>query len=285
MAMYTINDINTHSLADVRKLEFYGTVGEDRAPHITLLNSMYRLDNETIVWGEYCHGYSKINQLVRPDITFLSLDNAGCTGWGRAIYDHNESSGEIHERFNSIPRYRYNTLYGYLPIHFLKLQELHDLQVPADTGLELESRMIAERIHPGNSPEAISVLTRQYFEAPANYKVIGWLDKAGAMQIVPLHQCVLTSTSRAVFAGAQKGHLADIPAGAAVAVYCVEFGKMFSVMLKGALKYINTDKGPVGVVEIESVYNPMMPKNCYIFPKSPIMPIRAWKDTLYEYNV
>jgi len=285
--MLSIAQMNTQSFADARKMEFYGTVNEDGTAHITLLNSMYQLDEDTVAWGEYCHGFSKINQKTRRDVAFLTVDDKMRKLFrGRAVYDHQETSGEICEKFNSIPRFRYNNLYGYRPIHFLSLKELSGMELVNATKWGQKSRAVASTIHPGDTPEALSVLSRRYFEDSSGFKVLGWVGKGGAVQLLPLPQCVLTAANRVVFTPEPYGEeLAQIPDGATVAVYAVMVRKMQSVLVKGILERTSFNNNPYYVVDVNSVYSPMLPKNGFIYPKTPPQPVTEWKTALWEYNV
>ena len=284
--MYLFNEINTQSFADRRKAEFYGTVNSDGTPHITLINSMYRLDDDTLVWGEYCHGYSKINQIERPNVTILALDEQQRLEYGHATYHHSKSSGEIFDVFNTIPRYRYNNIFGYSPIHFLKITDWGECMLNEDANKRMASSLAAEKIHPGVFPDAFSVLTRQIFSSPFAFKVIGWTDKEGIVHMAPLPQCCLTTGSRVVFAfDENETSLLKMPEGATSVVFCLDLQRMFCVLVRGEYRNVPYAKSRAGVVEVNSVYNPMMPKNCYIFPRTPLQPVRHWEGALHEYNV
>lgn len=284
--MLSIRDINTNSLADVKKMEFFLTLGEDNLPHITLINSLYLTnDGESVVWGEYCRGYSKKNQQINPEVAFLAVNPDNSVQFGRAVYDHSENSGEVLDIFNAIPRFRYNATFGYSPAHFLKLKELSPVCVQDNPLLGLRAKTVAGKIHPGDAPEAFSVHTQSFFAAPANRKAIGWKDANGVLQLEMLPQCALTTGGRVVFGLAEGQDETRIPEGTDVAVFCVELQKMCNVQIKGKVHYSVVDGATFGIVDVESVYNPMMPNNCYIYPKRAVEPIREFEDTLEEFNV
>ncbi|MDR1048274.1 MAG: hypothetical protein LBL51_00845 [Synergistaceae bacterium] len=283
--MRHIEELDTKSFADAKKMEFYGTVGSDGAPHITLFNSMYGIGGDTFTWGEYCHGYSKVNQKERPHIAVLAVDEALRMEYGHVRYHHGETAGELFELYNSVPRYRYNTIFGYSPVHFVTVLEWNDRTRAHDPSLGLRSKLAAGKIHPGSAPDAISVLTRRYFEAERGFKVIGWVDEKGVMQMAPIPQCALSAANRAVFALPGGDSPSSIGSGVRAAIYCVDLSKMHCVLVKGEYRRMSHADADLGVVEIDTVYNPMMPKNGVIYPRAPMKPVRAWKNALREYNV
>jgi hypothetical protein len=206
--------------------------------------------------------------------------------YGHVKYDHAETAGEIFELYNSIPRYRYNTIFGYSPVHFVKVLDWGGLETVNDLSMTLQSKILAGKVHPGSAPNAISVLTRRYFQSEAAFMVIGGVVGAGVMQVSPLPQGCLSGANRVVFTlSPYEDKLKSIPNGAKTAVYCVDMSKMQCVLVKGEYRRISCDDFAVGVVEIDMVYNPMMPKNCYIYPRTAIEPVRVFENVVYEYNV
>jgi hypothetical protein len=287
--MRTLSEINTKFMADERKLDFYGTIGPDGCPHITVLNSLLKLDDSTLVWGQFCVGVSKENQKQNPKIGFLLLTPDMQILGGKADWSASKTAGPEFDMYNSIPRYRYNSYFGYSPIHYLRLAAL-DEQRFLDPAPYMKARAAAAKaaagLYQGSSPEAVNKFTRSYFDSPQSFKVLAFVDRDGYPRLLPLNQCVLTDGGRVVFTpDPDAAVLKTIPAGAPAAVYAITLDKLFSVLVKGNLVWKETGEGTVGLMDIDRVYNPMMPKSGYIYPRPILERTVDFEDVLYEYNV
>jgi hypothetical protein len=286
--MKTLSEINTKFMSDERKLDFYGTIGRDCRPHITVLNSLLKLDDTTLVWGQFCTGLSKMNQVQNPQVGFMLLTPDLEILRGKAEWFESKTAGTEFEMYNSIPRYRYNSYFGYSPIHYLRIVSLKEQQ-KMDTMHYENAKAISEKaailIYQGSTPEAVSRFTKSYFASPKSFKVISYVDKDGYPKLLPLNQGVLTEGGRVVFSMGQEFGCMEIPEGIVVAIYAITLDKRFSVLLKGTLNWKDTAEGRVGLVDIDQVYNPMMPKPGYIYPRPILERTVYFEDVLYEYNV
>jgi hypothetical protein len=287
--MRTINEINTKFLADEKKLDFYGTIGADGWPHITVLNSILKLDDETLVWGQFCHGLSKENQLLNHKVGFLMLTPDRQILSGNADWLESKTSGTEFDMYNSIPRYRYNSYFGYSPVHYLRLSELHDpYRLDAETGkkAQADSEVAARSYVAANpNPEVVGLRTRGYLTDPSAFKVLAYIDANGYPRLLPLPQASLTATNHLVFVTTPDSEVLLGLAGTQVALYAITLGQMFSVLVKGTLQRQELNGKSLGLVEIEQVYNPMMPKSGYLYPKPKLEQTREFEDVVYEFNV
>lgn len=285
--MRSIKDMNMTSFADNPDLEFYGTVNEDGTPHITVINSLYILDDKTLVWGEHCHGFSKVNQKKRPAIGILSLETGCRIRFIRAKYRCSENSGPVFEQFNNIPRFRYNPLGGYSPIHYLDIIDLgEDMPLAGSAEKSEKLKIIKDKVMPGDDPGAFSTLTRYYLESDKSFKVLAYIDKEGFPALVPLPHCMPTKANRVVFT--LEPYIRDaalIAEGTPVAIYSIILDKKQSVLVNGEITYRNIDGEQIGIADIKQVYSPIMPKACIIYPRSRMPVIDDFEDVPYEYNV
>ncbi|MDR0434745.1 MAG: hypothetical protein LBH21_06745 [Gracilibacteraceae bacterium] len=287
--MRSLREINTKFMADEKKLDFYGTLGPDGWPHITVLNSLLQLDETTLVWGQFCQGLSKRNHQLNHKIGFLLLSPDKRILTGRADWLESRTAGAEFDMYNSIPRYRYNSYFGYSPVHYLKLARIGESQA-LDTAAYARARAMSEKlkssVYEGASPDAVSVYTRSYFADPAAFLVLAYMDGDGYPHLLPLGQAVLTGASRVVFTPEpERETLTRLGERTKVAIYAITLQKMFSVLVKGELVWKRVGPDKLGVVEIEQVYNPMMPKPGYIYPRPCLRREVEFEDALYEYNV
>lgn len=285
--MRSIQRINTERLVDDWKFEFCTTINENGTPHIVLINSMFLLESGMAAWGQTCHGIGKANFNARKLIAFMTYEGEVVLTFGHAKLHHSESGGPLMDLFNHIPRYRYNTISGFSPVHVMTLLDLSPEERLSDFSQEREaSRRIAGAIYPGNDYRALSCWTRKYFECPKSFKVIGWIDEKGMPQIAPLPQCEITPANRAVFTlNLYRERLSGIKANTPVAIYAIDFDKCQTVMVEGKVSYTEQGGVPFGIVDIDAVYNPMLPRNCYVYPREPLKPIADWGVTAPGFNV
>jgi hypothetical protein len=287
--MRTLSTINTKFLADEKKLDFYGTIGNDSRVHITVLNSILKLDDDTLVWGQFCQGLSKKNQMSNHKVCFLMLTPDMQVLTGHADWFESKTAGPELDMYNNIPRYRYNSYNGYSPIHYLKIARLDEqylLDVDDYKSCLLKSEKAKTLISQGQHPDAISIYTRNYFEDPLSFKVLGFVDENGYPKIIPLIQCSLSKANRVVFVQEPNSDiLSNIKDNEQVAIYTITLDRMYSVLVKGSLIWTKVNEDTVGIVEIDQVYNPMMPKAGYIYPKPKLERTQVFENVLYEYNV
>ena len=285
--MKTIDHVNTTYAHEEEQIDFYATINADGTPHITMLTSLHIYDEDTFLWGEYSAGQSKRNQQVRTKVGFLSLIDRHTGAFGQADWTAAEKSGEKLDALNQIPEYRYNNVNGYMPAHILKKKcfEQQELNLDALQHAKAETAAALSQVEPGNVPQAISILTRQYFAADQGFKTLAYVGSDGYPVVLPVPQAQLTSANRVVFSMDQDSDLLKIPEGQPVAIYAIEFPSMCSVLVNGVLKVTQVNGKPVGMVDVERVYNPMLPVAGQIYPPVPYEAVTKFEDTVYEYNV
>lgn len=285
--MKSINKVNTSYRHDEEQIDFYGTVNEDGTPHITMLTSLHIYDGDTFIWGEYSAGKSKRNQRVRTKVGFLSVIGGTKAAAGKADWVESQKSGKMLDALNQIPEFRYNNVNGYSPAHILKKKAFEEIQFDLD-GIKQASADTAgvlEKVGAGNKPEAVNVLTRQYFDAEQGFKVLAYIDKDGYPKLLAVPQARLTQTNRLVFSEEYDKLLKSLPEGTPIAVYAIVYPSMCAVLVSGKLQRTEVNAKKYGVMDIETVYNPMLPVAGQIFPPEEIKPVREFKDTIFEYNV
>lgn len=289
--MRDLKHVNTSYREDSKQLDFYGTVNGDGTPHITLLTSMHLFGKDTFVWGEYSAGLSKENQQKRNKVGFMSVIDGKTVFFGKAVWSGSRKSGEEIELLNRIPQFRYNNVYGYLPAHILKLKELSGEQ-PLDTdGLDNAREKMAKlaaQVPAGSAPGAVSPVTQDFFTRERATKVIGFVDADGYPRIAPLDGAVLADGGRVAFPLEPYGDiLGGIKDGTPIAILVLAYKEMGAVVVNGNMKRATVGGTEVGLLDIEKVYNPMLPVIGYVYPPelAQIKKVTEFEDTLYEYNV
>lgn len=289
--MRDLKHVNTSYREDSRQLDFYGTVNADGTPHITLLTSMHLFGKDTFVWGEYSAGLSKQNQQERNKVGFMSVINGETVFFGKAVWDGSKKSGEEIELLNRIPQFRYNNVYGYSPAHILKLKELSGEQ-PLDTaGISTAKEKmwkLVKDVPVGNAPGAASPVTMDFFARERATKVIGFIDSGGFPRIAPLDDAVLVEGGRVAFLTEPYADIiGGIECGAPIAVFVLTYKEMGAVVVNGRMKREMVNGAQMGILDIERVYNPMLPVIGYVYPPelAQFKKLTEFEDTLYEYNV
>lgn len=284
--MKSVQKVNKSYRHDEEQIDFYATINADGTPHITMLTSLHIYDDDTLIWGEYSAGRSKQNQAVRPQVGFLSVIDGKLAVYGKADWEKSQKSGEMLDALNQIPEFRYNNVNGYSPAHVLHKKSMREQVLDNERYYKAKENTLSILGDEGKADitQAISVLTKQYMEAEKGFKVMAYIGEDGYPEMLPLPQAMLTSGNRVAFC-MEAEEARNIPEGGAVAIYAIEYPSMCSVLLNGPLNKKQIDGQTCGYVDVETVYNPMLPVAGIIYPPQQIPVVTEFENTLYEYNV
>lgn len=287
-----MRDITTVQTSSAQKeesqLDFYATINEDMTPHITLFGSMHMLGEKNLIWGEVGAGVSKSNQKKRRHVGFMSLVDRKKVFFGKADYIESKSSGPELDALNQIPQIRYNCYSGFKPVHILAIVSM-DQKVFDSKKFEKsaeDTKFAVNKIGEGKDADAISYVTREIIDTQNGIKILSYIDDTGYPAMVLLPQATLaTHSNRIAFdlaAGGQE--LSGVKEGSAIAIYALSYKNMCGVLANGILKKKPIDGKMFGFMDVEKVYNPIMPVPMYVYPK-PQLKSAHFEDALYQYNV
>jgi nitroimidazol reductase NimA-like FMN-containing flavoprotein (pyridoxamine 5'-phosphate oxidase superfamily) len=251
------------------KIGLLAIIGDDGYPHMVFINTITALDEKTLAWGQFIQGLSKRLLPEKKNAAFLAVTQEMDVFRGKAIYNHEEKTGEIFERFNMKPLFRYNSYFGIEKAHLMDLKSLLPPDKLKMTDIvigALASRLAASAVK--NDSDAMNSKTRSLFAQLAGLKFIAYEDDDGFPWIVPCIQAAPAGNGSIVFSlRPDGGEIKRIPKDARVAVYFTNM-QLQSVMVKGTYRGIERRFGvKSGVVDVEMVYNPMPPASGYIYPR------------------
>jgi hypothetical protein len=266
--MNKISDAQQKMLESDSKIGLLVTGDDDGYPHITFISSLQSLGDKQMTFGKFCEGLSKKNIADRPGIGFLALNGDMDFLRGSARYTHTANTGEVFDRYNAKPMFRYNTYFGFNTIYFMDLEDITPLEKLNMGKIVMGAILtrIAAPMHAKSKDKALSFVGKGLFAKLDGLKFIAYSDEHGKLKIIPIIQAGPAGTDRIAFSLLPFGkELRQMPKGCKAAILAVNL-KMESVLVKGIFQGISGFPG-TGILDIEKVYNSMPPKNEYIYPR------------------
>lgn len=263
-----------------KTLSFIATVCHDGAPHITAFDSVLHKGDSTLMFGQYCQGMSKDNLRRNPKSAILAVSPEQEMVQGLLKWTERKTTGEEHELFNNIPRFRYNAVYGYAYIHLLEIVEFSGLQTGSKSAAQdssLKTKAIAEAVPDSGRGEILTHVGEPLFPQSPGFKLLSYVAEDGYPRIIYVPQAVTKNRNQVVIgADLFADELALIPDGAEVAVLSLVPKLGSSIMVKGACRRESYGGADAYVVDIERVYSPNVPKAGYIYPMPELSPVRVF---------
>lgn len=265
------------ALAVDAKIGLVATVDDAGRPHVSLITSLEGRDPATLMFGQFCEGWSKSLVRQNPRTAWLIMDKARGVWRGTAAWREAKTTGPEVDGYNQKPLFRYNSYFGIHTVHLL------DVAGPA----EHEVVGLAPLVGGGVAARAASLLSRRRPEAALKpwaqdllnalptVKFLAWVRPDGYPHLVPA-VAAATPDGRLVTVAdaAHRAELREIPSGASVALLALNL-KLESVHLRGPWTPCPT-LGPLarGEILVDQVYNSMPPKQGVIWPEVPLTAVR-----------
>ena len=168
---------------------------------------------------------------------------------------------------NSKPLFRYNNYFGIAQVHYLDLVDITDKET-LDMGTIIRGALLTRIMQGGargHANGAMNRISRGLASGLATLKFIAAEDEDGFCRIAPIVQATACTDGRIVFTGKPYAdELGRIAPGQKVAVFAMNMA-LESVLTQGI--YRGIQRG-LGVMDVEMVYNPLLPVSGYILPQS-----------------
>lgn len=266
MTTYTTSiDKQTAALmAPDSKIGVLATFDATGMPHLSFITSIQALGTEQVSFGKFCTGLSKTYIEQRPAVGFLALNTDMEWVSGNATFNHKENTGALFDEYNSKPLFRYNSYCGFNQVYVMDLVRISSIEKLAMPKIVVGA--LLSRIMGGQKESAEGKLKEfgyELFSKIDSLKFVSWQGEDGLLQIVPVIQGAAAGTDRIVFSSVPYGEKLTIPDGQKAALLCLNL-QMQSVEVEGVCH----KRGAVHVLEIERVYNSMIPKAEYIYPRT-----------------
>ena len=262
------------------KIGLVATVDGGGLPHLTLITSIQARDPTHLMYGQFCEGLSKTHVKENARTGFLIMSPEKELWRGKALWTHEAKSGEDYETYNKKPMFRYNSYFGIHTVHYLDLvtcggKEKADVpRIALGSLITMLSRHLA-RTHPARSRQPERILkpwAEAHIAKPGTLKFLSYVGGDGYPVIVPVVPCQTVDSRRLVFAPTvYRRELAAVPTGTRIAVFALNL-QMESVLVRGVFAGYRRYVGPpVGIIDIDWVYNSMPPKQGTIYPPNPAL--------------
>jgi len=256
------------------KVGLVATVNGDGRPHISLITSLQAIDSTHMTFGEFSHGLSKQYVRANPHIGFLLMTLDRKMWRGKAVWTRSAKEGPEYEMYNNKPMFRYNTYFGINTVHYLDLVETTDeegLPMGAVIRSALATKCAKGAAARKNAGRVLNVFAEQIFNMLGSLKFIAWVDDDGYPALVPVIQCQASDSGRLAFSGGAFGEdLRRIPQGKDVAVFALTM-QMEDVLVRGVFNGYSRRRGVnLGTVDINWVYNSMLPMHGQVYPEAPM---------------
>lgn len=258
------------------KVGLLASINPEGLPHISLITSMQANNPRELLVGEFVNGLSKKYIQQNHKIGFLIMTFERVMWRGNATWTHLAKEGPEYEKMNLIPMFRYNTYFGINTVHYCDLHQVSERSPLPMTGIVLEA--LKTRIGKGslktNKERILKPFVQDMFNGLTNLKFLAYVREDGFPTIVPVIQCQASDSTRLAFsAGVFGDELKAIPAGAQVAVFCMNFG-IEDVLVRGTFNGLKRSLGiNMGTVDIEWVYNSMPPAIGQVYPELKLEPL------------
>lgn len=251
------------------KIALISVKDEEGYPHVTMVSTLMAKDERHVMFGQFSEGLSKRFIKERPKTGFLLMSVDKELWRGRAVFTGTANTGPEFEIFNSKPLFRYNTYFGIGRVYYLDLVDISDkdtLDMGAIIRGALWTRLKKGAVR-GNENNALSHVSHGLSDGLATLKFIAAEDSDGFCTITPIVQAASNTDGRIVFTPKPyKEELKAVKPGQKAAIFAMNLS-LECVLTKGV--YRGVQKG-LCVMDIEKVYNPLMPLPGYIYPKEPI---------------
>jgi hypothetical protein len=263
------------------KIGLLATVSPDGLPHVSLITSLQAKDPRHLMFGQFTEGLSKKHVKKDPRTGFLVMSPQKEIWRGKALWTHEEKSGEEYDYFNQKPMFRYNAYLGIHTVHYLDLVEfggkarldvaglVMGILVTAFSGL-LSGKESGERI--------LKHWAEMHISKPGTLKFLAFVGDDGYPTIVPAIPCRAAGSRRLLFAPTvHRPDLEGLAEGKPLALFALSLD-MESVLLRGRFTGYARRIGPrVGGIDIDWVYNSMPPKQGAIYPRDPLTPVDVFE--------
>lgn len=259
------------------KVGLIATVNPQGLPHVTLITALQAKTTGELIWGQFSEGLSKHHVQDNPRTGFLIMTLSKRLWRGKALWAHQERSGEDFEMFNSKPMFRYNAYFGIHTVHYMDLVETYGRErLPMGRIIlsSLLTRAGKAAVRTPNFRRILKPWAQGLFDRLDSLKFLSWVSPDGFPVIIPLIQCQAADSTRLAFSTLAYGdELKRLEQGMGVAVFGLTMD-MEDVLVRGVFGGLKKGRGvTLGIVDIDWVYNSMPPKHGQIYPEVAIEPV------------
>jgi hypothetical protein len=258
-------------------LKLIATINPEGEPHITMISFTMGKTPNQIVWGQFTQGLSKKNVLKNPKQGIFIM-NAGVPFkfiQAKVKFTHTKKGGEDCEYFSRQPLLRYMT---YTNVHTAYYNDIISCTSVRNLGLFGIINGVLVNLIGKNGAKIRNPIKKledfgyNLFNGPFNPKYLSYIDsKDGYPIILPVFSIRAPDKSRLIFSVSQfSEELKELKVDSKVATFAVVAAglELTNQMVNGTFTGYKKIRGiTYGMIEIDKIYNSMLPLSGYIYPE------------------
>jgi hypothetical protein len=266
------------AIAPLEKFAVVSCLNPEGLVHLTFLNTLMAQSPDKMTIGQFCRGLSKWYMQNNPKVSFFILTPEDKKMWrGKAKWTHKESAGLELDKYKEMPLQRYNAYFPVSSVHYLDLVEVAEpvtLPVVKAVQATLFTKFAMGAARTNIEKRILKPYAEKLFNRLTALKFISYVGEDGFPKIVPALQCQAADSRRLVFSiGMYKEELAGILPGTTVGILSVTT-TLESVLVRGKFQGYRRYRGvTLGIIDIEWVYNSMLPNSGQIYPEQVLKPV------------
>lgn len=277
----TFNHDDMKAFEPNEKVGLMASINPEGLPHITMITSMRAGNPQQLLVGEFVTGNSKKFIQHTKNIAFLIMTFEKHMWRGKAKWTHLAKSGPEYEIMNNTPMFRYNTYFGINTVYYFDLVETTgrtSLSMPAVIREAVFTRISKGRARTGDKNPILKPFVEGMFNQLSSLKFLSYVGNDGFPQLIPIIQCQAADSRRLAFStGLYRDELNAIPAGAKVAVFCMNMG-IEMILVRGTFNgYSNFMGVRLGTLDVDWVYNSNPPAIGQVYPEVPLKALVDFK--------
>jgi hypothetical protein len=255
------------------KIGILASISPDGYTHPALITSIMAKTKTKIMWGQFSRGPSKDNLLTNPKTGFAVVGTDMYWWTGKALHGEVVLKGDDYELYNNKPLFRYNSYFGIGAIHYEDIIDISAAEkLPiAKFVLGACAGKIAASSIKKTKTEIIPPFGMNLLSKIDTLKFVSFIDDDGFPRIISALQIVPVDTTKLFIPfSVYKNELEKIKPSAKVSVYLCTM-KLTNILLQGIIEKPKKYLGTYGaILNIEKVYNSMLPVGKYIYPPQEI---------------
>jgi len=269
----TLNQEEMAKFAADIKYPLIAVMNDEGYPHVNLINSLEARNDHELMFGRSYYGKTKVLMREKKKCAFV-LASLTMEYWrGRLNYTGATTSGDDMLYYNEKPKNRYNAYYPVNEVMYLDLLDVDHGPIDfAVYGAAAQKAAAVAMDHLGSSGETpLTGVAMEIVQRKDCIKFLAYEGSDGYPCFIPMFHAIPVGPDRFLFADAPHSEdVKAIPAGAKVTLHCISMFTMEAVQFRGIYQGI---RDGIGAIDVKLVYNPMIPRPSFIYPRKPYQPV------------
>ena len=266
----TLNQEEIAKFGQEIKYALIGVMNDEGYPHVNLFSSLEAKNDHELMFGRTYYGQTKIMMREKKKCAFILASLTGEYWRGRLNFTGSATSGEDMLYYNEKPKNRYNAYYPVNEVMYFDLLDVDygPIAFPVYGAAAQKAAAVAANYITGSTEDPIAGIAREIVMRQDCIKFLAYESEEGYPKIVPMMHAIPIGTDRFIFAEEPHGEdIREIAPGAKVTLHCISMFTMEAVQFRGIYQGL---KDGIGALDVKLVYNPMVPRPSFIYPRKPM---------------